>query len=272
MVFFHIMMNSNYDNNEETIGNISAFRNRWPRWLLIGVAILISVCAILCASIYFSLPETIKLKTENPASTSLIEQRRDEADKAGNKLQIRQFWVNFADIPDMLKKTVRISEDANFYFHHGIDYDELKEAIKKNWEEGTFARGGSTITQQLAKNLYLSTEKSLLRKVQEFFIARRLENTLSKNRIFDLYLNVIEFGPGIFGVDAAARYYFGKNVARLNLEEIIRLTAIIPKPLSNSANGRSRWLLWRCRWIVGKLLLYKYIDQVTYDNLMLSFS
>ena len=172
----------------------------------------------------------------------------------------------------MLKKTIRISEDANFYFHKGIDYDELKEAIKKNWEEGTFARGGSTITQQLAKNLYLSTKKSFFRKIEEYFIARRLEDNLSKNRIFELYLNVIEFGSGIFGVEAAARYYFGKNVADLNLEEIIRLTAIIPRPLSISANGKSRWLLWRCRWIAGKLLLYKYIDQATYAELMLKFS
>jgi monofunctional biosynthetic peptidoglycan transglycosylase len=266
------MMNSNYENNEQAVRRIPILRSRLQRGLLIGISILIISCAILWVLIHYSIPETIKLKTGNPDSTSLIEQRCEEALKAGKKLQIRQYWVNFGDVPEMLIKAIRISEDANFYFHNGIDYDELKEAVKKNWAEGSYVRGGSTITQQLAKNLYLSTEKSLLRKIREYFIARRLESTLSKQRIFDLYLNVIEFGPGIFGVEAAARYYFNKNVSNLNLEEIIRLTAIIPRPLTNSANGRSRWLLWRCRWIVGKLLLYKYIDQASYDTLMITFS
>jgi len=161
---------------------------------------------------------------------------------------------------------------SDFYFYQGIDLDELKESIKKNWEKGKFARGASTITQQLAKNLYLSTEKSIWRKVKEFFISRELESTLSKNRIFHLYFNIIEYGRSIFGVATASNYYFGKPVSELTTEEIIRLTAVIPKPLSVRPDKNSKWLLWRCRWITNKLLLYKYIEAAEHDSLIILFS
>jgi monofunctional biosynthetic peptidoglycan transglycosylase len=201
-----------------------------------------------------------------------MEQRKEEANNSGKKIRIRQQWVSFRKIPKLLKRTIRISEDANFYFHEGIDLDELEESIKKNWQKGEFARGASTITQQLAKNLYLSTEKSILRKLKEFFITRELESILSKNRIFHLYLNIIEYGRGLFGVASASRYYFGKSVSELNDEEIIRLTAVIPKPLSVRPDRNSKWLLWRCRWITDKLLLYKYIEVTQHDSLIAIFS
>jgi monofunctional biosynthetic peptidoglycan transglycosylase len=251
--------------------SIGEVRKKRKNWILFTLVIFFSVLLSLFLLLYLSLPNTSELTNKNPKSTALIEQRRSEAQEAGKNFRVRQKWVSFAAIPDMLKKSVRISEDSNFYFHQGIDFEELKESLKKNWEEGEFTRGGSTITQQLAKNLYLSTTKSIFRKVKEYFIARRLEKELSKNRIFHLYLNVIEFGPGIFGVEAAAQYYFRKSVTELNLEEIIRLTAVIPKPLKVRADGKSSWLLWRCRWILSKLLLYIYIDQITYDTLLPRF-
>jgi monofunctional biosynthetic peptidoglycan transglycosylase len=245
---------------------------RWKKWFLFTAICILCLSAILFLTIYFSLPDTHELKTENPNTTSLIEQRRQEATEKGKKFRFRQRWVGFAAIPDLLKKSVRISEDAAFYLHQGIDIEELKESLKKNWEKGNFARGGSTITQQLAKNLYLSTTKSVVRKIREYFIARRLEKDLSKNRIFHLYLNLIEFGPGVFGVEAAAKYYFEKSVSDLNLEEIVRLTAVIPRPLKVRANGKDRWLLWRCRWILDTLLRYNYIDQVIYEQTIAKFS
>ena len=216
---------------------------------------------------YLTLPDVKNLAKNNPTTTALIEQRTAEAESAGKKLRIRIKWVSFNRIPDLLKKSVRISEDANFYFHEGIDFEELRESLKRNWEEGKIVRGASTITQQLAKNLYLSTDRSFLRKFREYFIARRLEEALSKNRIFHIYLNVIEFGPGIFGVEAAAQYYFGKSVAGLTLSEQIRLTAVIPRPLTTSPVSNSKWLRWRCCWISRKLLLYNYIDEATYQTL-----
>ena len=186
--------------------------------------------------------------------------RKEQSEAQGKKYNIRQSWVSFQTIPDLLKKTVRISEDASFYEHEGIDYEELKESIKKDFEEGTLVRGGSTITQQLAKNLFLSPEKSFSRKIIEYFIAKRLEDELSKDRIFNLYLNVIELGPGIFGVEAASQHYFNKSVQNLNTEEIVRLSAIIPRPLTVNPTKDSRWLKWKVDWIFQKLKLYHYLD------------
>jgi monofunctional biosynthetic peptidoglycan transglycosylase len=126
-------------------------------------------------------------------------------------------------------------------------------------------RGASTITQQLAKNLYLSTDKSVIRKIKEYLIARRLENQLGKKRIFELYLNVIEFGPGIFGVQAAANIFFNKDVNRLNIEETVRLTAVIPKPLKETPIRNSSWINWKAGWILDTLRRYKYINQMEYQ-------
>jgi monofunctional biosynthetic peptidoglycan transglycosylase len=247
-------------------------KRSWLKWSLIGCGCLFLFLLILILFAFLSVPELEALNKTNPIKTSLMEQRMEEAREAGKKYRIRQEWVNFDEIPDLLKNAVRISEDAGFYGHEGIDLDELKESIKKNWEEGRFVRGGSTITQQLAKNLFLGTEKSIWRKIKEYAIARELENTLSKNRIFHLYLNVIELGPGVFGVEAAAQYYFYKPVTYLSDEEIVLLTALIPKPLSENPHRQSRWLNWRCRWICDKLFRYHYIDQAAYDHLASVFN
>jgi membrane peptidoglycan carboxypeptidase len=171
----------------------------------------------------------------------------------------------------LLKDTVRVSEDIDFYHHKGIDYYELKEAIKRNLKEGKKVRGGSTITQQLAKNLFLSTEKSYYRKLKEFFIAKKLEENLSKNRIFHIYLNIIEFGPGIFGVEAASEYYFGKPVMDLNLEEILRLVAVLPKPLRVTPLSNSRYLKWRANLLLERLIKYEYITDEQYKYAKLQF-
>jgi len=222
------------------------------------------LAAVLCIgfslSIYLSLADIAHLKNHNPKITALMQFRKEQAQARGREYTIRQNWVSFQSIPDLLKKAVRISEDASFYDHNGIDYEELKASVKKNFEKGRLARGGSTITQQLAKNLFLSPKKSFLRKIREYFIAKHLENELSKDRIFSLYLNVIELGPGIFGVEAASQYYFNKSVQDLNLEEIVRLAAIIPRPLTVNPTGESEWLKWKVEWIFHKLKLYRYID------------
>ena len=224
-----------------------------------------------CAYIYLSLPDVAVLQTQNPRTTALMVQRYRQAKNAGKNLIIRQQWVSFERIPRLLRNAVRISEDAGFYHHQGLDFFELKAAIKKNWQQGAYIRGASTITQQLAKNLYLSTDKTITRKIKELLIARRLEKSLDKNRIFQLYLNVIEFGPGVFGVQAAARYFFQKNVGQLNLAEIVRLTAVIPKPLQVNAARNSRWLKWKARWILDKLRKYKYIDPMHYRAAIAAF-
>jgi monofunctional biosynthetic peptidoglycan transglycosylase len=126
-----------------------------------------------------------------------------------------------------------MSEDASFYQHHGIDWEGLAEAVTHNWERGKLRRGGSTITQQLAKNLYLSSEKSLLRKAREALIAWEIERRLPKTRILELYLNVVEWGQGVFGAEEAARHHFGKSSAELTEEEAALLAALLPSPRRN---------------------------------------
>jgi monofunctional biosynthetic peptidoglycan transglycosylase len=239
----------------------------WPTikklilWIVIGVPAVVAGGALL---IYLGLPDVGDLERNNPRSTALMLQRFREAKEAKKELIIRQQWVSFDQIPKLLKDTIRVTEDAAFYQHGGVDLNELKAAIRKNWQKGEYVRGASTISQQLAKNLYLTTDKSIIRKIKELLITWRLEKQLSKNRIFDLYLNVIEFGPGLFGVQAASRHYFGKDVSRLNLEEMVRLTTVIPKPLKETPIRNSRWVKWKAGWILDTLLRYKYINNAEY--------
>ncbi len=231
-------------------------------WMVIGVPVFLVGGTLL---IYLGLPDVGDLMTNNPRTTALMLQRFREAKQSQTNLVIRQQWISFDKIPELFKNMIRVTEDAGFYQHQGVDLAELKAAIKKNWQKGKFVRGASTITQQLAKNLYLTTDKSIIRKIKEFLITRRLESQLSKNRIFDLYLNVIEFGPGIFGVQAAAKYFFNKNVNQLELEEMVRLTAVIPKPLKETPTRNSSWIKWKAGWILDTLRRYKYIDQNEYQ-------
>jgi monofunctional biosynthetic peptidoglycan transglycosylase len=235
----------------------------------IVLIVLLGIAAAFClfAGFFFlTLPGVEFLKTRDPETTAVIEQRKAEAKKKGQELKIRQKWVKFDDIPQLLKDTVRVSEDIDFYHHKGIDYYELKESIKRNLKEGKKSRGGSTITQQLAKNLFLSTGKSYYRKLREFFIAKRLEENLSKNRIFHIYLNIIELGPGIFGVEAASEYYFGKPVGSLSLVEILRLAAVLPKPLRVTPLSDSRYLKWRANLLLERLIKYEYITDGQYKH------
>ncbi len=190
--------------------------------------------------------------------------RAAQAEKQGREFSLRYTWISFENIPQILKDTVRIAEDAGFYWHKGIDFEELKEAVKKNLQEKKLIRGGSTITQQLAKNLYLSPKKSLNRKLREYLIAKKLEKVLSKDRIFELYLNVIELGQGVFGVQSASLHYFGCSLEELSLERIVRMVAILPRPLSTDPRKDSPWLQWRCRWLLHKLQLYGYITEEAY--------
>jgi len=243
-------------------------RRRPWRWLLLTA--LLAPAAII-AYILLTLPDVSGLLTKNPTSTAFMRSRQEQARKQGRTLAIREEWVDFARIPALLKEAVRITEDASFYWHKGIDFDEIKESLKRDLREKRFARGGSTITQQLAKNLFLSPGKNPLRKVREYFIARRLEKALNKDRIFALYLNLIELGPGIFGVQAASRYYFDRDVSELPPEEIVRLTAVIPRPVTTDPRGSTKWLNWRCRMILEKLRFYKKIGEDEYQSLIEKF-
>jgi monofunctional biosynthetic peptidoglycan transglycosylase len=179
--------------------------------------------------------------------------RRDEA------FELRYRPVALAEVPRSLRRAVLVSEDAAFFDHSGFDWYELRAAIRKAWQEKEAPRGASTITQQLARNLYLSPRRSLSRKLREALITRRLEEGLSKNRIFELYLSVIELGKGVFGVDAAARgvdaaarHYFGVPVSGASASQAAMLAATIPSPLRDNPATDTRRFRWRTDLIAGR--------------------
>jgi monofunctional biosynthetic peptidoglycan transglycosylase len=195
--------------------------------------ILVAVPAILfayAAYVYLTTPDVRPLRTTNPQSTAFIELRAREARARGETPRLVQRWVRYSRISPQLVRAVLVTEDSRFWQHSGLDYEQIKESMEVNLERGEFARGASTITQQLAKNLYLSPSKNPVRKLRELIIARRLENELSKRRILELYLNLIEWGEGIYGAEAAARTYFRKPASQLDAAESALLAAAIANP------------------------------------------
>ncbi len=195
-----------------------------------------------------TLPSVSSLRTQNPATTSMIEVRNRDARANGSEPKRVQIWVPLEKISPNLQRAVLAGEDTNFATHHGFDYEAIqkaydqaqKDAEKEAKQEGEndswlpnmpdFKRGASTISQQLAKNLYLSSERSFMRKGQEAIITYYMESSLSKHRILELYLNVIEWGDGLYGAEAASQYYFHKPAANLNAREAAFLSAMIPNP------------------------------------------
>jgi monofunctional biosynthetic peptidoglycan transglycosylase len=183
-----------------------------------------------------------------------MELRKAEARDDGRKnFSIRHQWVPYSRMSPLLRRAVIVTEDAAFFDHDGLDIEEIKASLEKNWEEGQFLRGGSTITQQLAKNLYLSPSRNPVRKVKELFIARRLEAALTKQRIFEIYLNVIEWGDGIFGCEAAARAYFRKSCAALEMTESALMAGAIINPREHSPARPTRRLLRRQQIILRRM-------------------
>ena len=182
------------------------------------------------AYVYLTLPDVRALRTTNPSMTAFMELRAREMRAKGKLPRREQRWVGYSRISADLKRAVLVAEDDAFWQHEGVDFDQLQESIEADWARGRFFRGGSTITQQLAKNLYLSPSKNPLRKIRELIIARRLEAELKKARIFELYLNVIEWGDGLYGVEMGARTYFHVSAAELGPSESALLAAAIINP------------------------------------------
>jgi len=205
------------------------------------------------AYVYLTLPDVRPLAKTNPTTTAFMALRTAEARAAGRTFAIRHQWVPYGRISPILKRAVIVTEDAAFFDHDGIDLNEIRASFERNWEEGQLLRGGSTITQQLAKNLYLSPSRNPMRKVKELLITRRLEAALTKQRIFEIYLNVIEWGDGIFGCEAAARAYFGKPCASLGLEEAALMAGAIINPVVHNPARPTRRLLRRQQIILRRL-------------------
>jgi len=195
------------------------------------LALLTAAAAVAAAVLFWAtLPDVAPLARQWPKTTAFMERRKAKLAREGKPSTLEWRPVPLSRISPELRRAVVVAEDSRFWDHDGVDWEAMRGAIEKNFEKGDIKVGGSTITQQLAKNLYLSPARTPWRKLRELAIAQRLEKQLSKGRILELYLNVIEFGPRTFGVEAAARRYLGKSAAELSREEAATLAAVIPSP------------------------------------------
>jgi len=211
--------------------------------VLRGVIAIPAIAFALLAYVYLTLPDVRPLRTSNPATTAFMDLRDRQARAKGRAPRHVQRWIAYNRMSPSLTRAVLVAEDDLFWQHEGIDLEQLQESLEADWTRGRFLRGGSTITQQLAKNLYLSPSKNPVRKLRELVIARRLEAELKKARILELYLNVIEWGDGIYGAEAAARAYFQTSAAALGPSESALLAAAIINPrLLNPARPGARLL------------------------------
>ena len=202
---------------------------------------------------YVTLPDVRPLRTSNPSTTAFIELRADEARARGEQPKRVQRWVSYAHLPPDLKRAVLIAEDDAFWTHEGVDFEQLQESLQLDWRRGRLVRGASTITQQLAKNLYLSPSRNPVRKLRELVIARRLEAELKKARILELYLNEIEWGDGIYGAEAASRAYFHKPASDLSAPEAALLAGAIVNPRLMNPEHPTRRLLQRQQLILRRM-------------------
>ncbi len=219
-------------------------------WVMV---LILLPSALLSLYWWATLPDVSWLAKHNPTETALIDTRRAQAREQGRTLRPRWIWVSMSRISPFLQRAVVATEDASFFQHEGFDWEGIKDAAVYNLEAGEFKRGGSTITQQLAKNLYLSSERSLLRKAKEALITRALEHELTKRRILELYLNVAEWGHGIFGAEAASRHHFGKSAAELTMEEAALLAAILPSPRRYDPLRPTKYLRSRQQHILHRI-------------------
>jgi len=201
-------------------------------------------------SFHLVYPDVSVLSRQNPGKTAFMEYREKEWAREGKKYKIRQIWVPYKAISPYLIKAVLIAEDDKFWQHEGFDYEAMQKAIEKDIKARKFKLGGSTISQQLAKNLYLSPSKNPVRKLREAIITWRMERVIPKKRILEVYLNVAEWGDnGIFGIEAAARHYYGKSASALGPEEAARLATVLPNPRKFNPLGTSRYVVNRSNLI-----------------------
>jgi len=201
-----------------------------------------SVVAVLLLVQLWYLGHVLYWVNHNPGSTSFMEARLEALQKKKPGARIAQSWVPYESISAHLKRAIIAAEDAKFVDHEGFDWDGIQRALDKNQRRGKLVAGGSTITQQLAKNLFLSGERSWARKAQEAVIAGMLEVFMEKRRIFEIYLNVVEWGDDVFGAEAAAQRYFGVHASQLGPEQGARLAAMLPRPRFYQRNRDSQYL------------------------------
>ena len=237
-----------------------ARRSRLGARLATAAAALVAIAAAALALLWVALPDPAGLASKDPRTTALVEQRRTEARPAGRPFAPELRVVPLDRISPPLAEAVVLAEDAGFFDHGPFDFREMQKALGKNLDRRRWVRGASTLTQQLAKNLYLGTERTLARKAKEAVLALKLERALGKRRILALYLNVAEWGEGVFGAEAAASARFGVPASALTTAQAAVLAAMLPAPRQADLARPSPWLRSRSRHVLDLLLEYGAVD------------
>lgn len=213
--------------------------------ILLLAAILIGAFLVIDVGRYLFFPNVSELRKSCPEKTAFMKYREKLWKKKGINKKITNIWVPLSRVSPYAMKAVIIAEDDKFWSHEGFDFEAMQKALEKDIAKKKFKAGGSTISQQLAKNLYLSPSKNPIRKIKEAILTWRMERNLSKRRIMELYLNVAEWGDGVFGIEAAARKYYGKSAAALGPREAAVLASILPNPIRYQPHGGSKYVAYR---------------------------
>ncbi|WP_338766897.1 monofunctional biosynthetic peptidoglycan transglycosylase [Massilia sp. METH4] len=227
-------------------------RNAPGRWSWVKWIFIVPIALFIAVQLYF-LAQIWWWRDHEPGMTAFMRQQLAVMRETNPDAQIRQQWVPYERISTNLKRAIIASEDANFSDHDGVDWDALEKAYERNEKRKKVTHGGSTITQQLAKNLFLSGSRSYLRKGQELIIAYMLETVMDKRRIFEIYLNVVEFGRGVYGAEAAARYYYKIPASKLGAAQAAKLAVMLPNPRYYDAHRSTRYLNRRTQIILRRM-------------------
>ncbi len=249
-------------------------RNPLWRWILIALGILLLVfLSVVVVTAVSGYKEISSLKTKNPTETAMMRFRQQQAARKHGKPVRLSNWSPLSSMSPLLIQAVLIAEDDKFFQHDGFDWEGIKVALEKDLDRKRFSAGGSTITQQLAKNLYLSPSKNPLRKLREAVLAVQIERMCSKKRILELYLNVIEWGPGIYGIGTASRHYFYKAPGALQAGEAIRLASVLPNPLRYSPVRDTNRRMSRQRLRLAEAMYKRgLVDEAAHQQLTAEFS
>lgn len=220
------------------------------RWLWRGAALFVAVALLYQAWIFAHLWWWVD---HNPSTSAFMAQRLETLQTKNPEAELRHQWVPYSRISNHLKRALIAAEDSKFLDHEGFDWEGIQKAYEKNLKKGKVVAGGSTISQQLAKNLFLSSKRAFWRKAEEAVITLMLEKMMSKRRIFEIYLNVIEWGNGVFGAEAAARHYFKTSASNLSAEQAARLASMVPNPRYYDSHRNSRGLARKTGIILARM-------------------
>lgn len=220
------------------------------KWILRGVAALLALFLLYQLWIFGHI---VYWKWNNPATTAFMDEQQARLAETNPDAELRYRWVDYGRISPQLKRAIVASEDAKFLQHEGFDWEGIQTAWEKNLQKGRIVAGGSTISQQLAKNLFLSSRRTPWRKAEEALITVMLESVMDKRRIFEIYLNVIEWGDGVFGAESAARHYFRVPASRLSAGQAAKLAAMVPNPRYYDTHRNDRTLLRKTRIIQRRM-------------------